>query len=158
MTTFCRCTKCNSVHRREMFRMIRHRNGREYRDSWCRACKTESAKAWKARNREHVRASSRQSDRASYWKNPEKYRARKLAQYHENKEAWVSRYQRKPKEAKRAWWRIHELTRSGRLERPSICSRCGGDGKIEAHHPDYNAAEVVEWLCSRCHGLTRRIA
>lgn len=50
----------------------------------------------------------------------------------------------------------YEIER-GRLIRPTSCARCGGDGGlIEAHHRDYSRPLDVEWLCSACHGKTRR--
>jgi hypothetical protein len=39
----------------------------------------------------------------------------------------------------------------GRLVRPCMCSRCGGDDRIQAHHPDYSKPLDVEWLCLACH-------
>lgn len=44
----------------------------------------------------------------------------------------------------------------GRLERPSKCSRCGGGGRIDAHHQDYSKPLIVDWLCSTCHGKQHR--
>src|SRR5580704_3739196 len=41
----------------------------------------------------------------------------------------------------------------GVLVRPDACSRCGGsgNGRIEAHHEDYDKPLDVIWLCKSCH-------
>ena len=41
--------------------------------------------------------------------------------------------------------------REGRLVRPSACSGCGGEKRVEGHHPDYSRPLDVEWLCRQCH-------
>jgi ribosomal protein S27AE len=42
---------------------------------------------------------------------------------------------------------------SGKLSRPNHCSRCGGEGEIQAHHADYTLPLEVQWLCRTCHRL-----
>lgn len=39
----------------------------------------------------------------------------------------------------------------GHFSRGSCCQKCGGDYKIEAHHEDYSAFNVIFWLCAKCH-------
>src|SRR4030095_15008714 len=46
----------------------------------------------------------------------------------------------------------------GHLVRPSVCTACGAVTKIEAHHPDYSKALVVDWLCRDCHRKVHRVA
>ncbi len=41
----------------------------------------------------------------------------------------------------------------GVRKRPSICSICGKEGRINAHHRDYNYPLLVDWICSSCHKL-----
>jgi len=52
--------------------------------------------------------------------------------------------------------KVRRAIRSGRLQKPSTCSQCGGDGFIEGHHADYDKPLEVEWLCTKCHGLLSR--
>lgn len=55
---------------------------------------------------------------------------------------------------RRARSRYSKALRDGELTRPSVCSRCGGDGgdkPIEGHHPDYWKPLDVVWLCRTCH-------
>lgn len=55
-------------------------------------------------------------------------------------------------ERARAHWMINELTRSGRLIRPTTCDRCSDPtGRIEAHHEDYSKPLDIIWLCHSCH-------
>lgn len=49
---------------------------------------------------------------------------------------------------------VSRALRRGELIRPSICSRCHGEGgrwKIHAHHEDYDRPLEVRWLCQPCH-------
>jgi hypothetical protein len=39
----------------------------------------------------------------------------------------------------------------GRVQKPEACQKCGGNAKVEAHHPDYSKPLGVEWLCRSCH-------
>lgn len=45
-------------------------------------------------------------------------------------------------------WRA---VKKGDLVRPDSCECCGKKTKPEGHHPDYNKALEVLWLCKRCH-------
>lgn len=46
---------------------------------------------------------------------------------------------------------VARAIKSGKLVKPSECSRCCSDKSIEAHHIDYSKPLVVVWLCSMCH-------
>lgn len=39
----------------------------------------------------------------------------------------------------------------GRVFKPDICSACGSDENVEAHHEDYTRPLEVEWWCRNCH-------
>lgn len=39
----------------------------------------------------------------------------------------------------------------GRLKRAMHCSACGKEGRIHAHHDDYEKPLDVRWLCGSCH-------
>lgn len=50
--------------------------------------------------------------------------------------------------------RTAQLIQAGVLVRPDTCERCDGDGggfTIECHHPSYDDAATIEWLCKVCH-------
>lgn len=40
---------------------------------------------------------------------------------------------------------------SGRMVRPTVCSRCGCECVPQAHHTDYTEPLNVVWLCDTCH-------
>ena len=142
-----RCTKCHVEQPIDAFSL--HLG--KYRQSWCRKCMNKNVAKWKREHRERARELSRKSDRKRYWESPDV--AREVGRAKAKKYGTTPR----PIKEQRAHWRIHELTRSGRLRRPERCEKCGGAGqRIEAHHYDYAHSERVEWLCSKCHGETRR--
>lgn len=51
--------------------------------------------------------------------------------------------------------RVHDRTmyavETGKLVRPSECSKCHKEGLPHAHHEDYSKPYDVIWLCSTCH-------
>jgi Bacillus phage endonuclease len=58
------------------------------------------------------------------------------------------------KHAARAF--VCAAVKEGMLIRPSQCSRCFKEGKIEAHHEDYMKPLEIIWLCRSCHGKEHR--
>lgn len=41
--------------------------------------------------------------------------------------------------------------KTGKLVKPTVCSRCPETNRIEGHHPDYSKPLEVIWLCDPCH-------
>ncbi len=39
----------------------------------------------------------------------------------------------------------------GKIIKPKKCSKCGEDGLIHGHHPNYNYPLTVIWVCVVCH-------
>jgi len=64
-----------------------------------------------------------------------------------SKQAWDARNPHK----KKASGSVNSAVRTGRLNKPNRCERCGGSGKIEGHHPNYSKPLEVMWLCESCH-------
>lgn len=59
---------------------------------------------------------------------------------------------------KRAVHAIANLAqRKGLLKKPSKCQGCKQPARrLEKHHEDYSKPLDVQWLCQKCHGLTKR--
>lgn len=50
----------------------------------------------------------------------------------------------------------HRAYKRGLIEKPKRCNRCKKKKRLEKHHEDYTKPLKVEWLCTKCHGITRR--
>jgi ribosomal protein S27AE len=83
------------------------------------------------------------------------YRARRLLyirDYQRKRETWRT----KDKAKANARFALNRAVKSGRITKPSECSRCGVTGNIQGHHHDYSKRLDVEWLCSKCHAEEHR--
>jgi len=119
-----RCKECAKEYNRQWFKdhpELTKKYERKTREKNRQAIKARITKYMKT---ERGKASVRKA--VEKWKknNPEKCRAQNL---------------------------IYKAVKRGAIERPSACSQCGKESKIEAHHKDYNLPYVVEWLCRECH-------
>lgn len=56
----------------------------------------------------------------------------------------------------RARYLLNAAVRSGKVEKPETCERCGAGGKLHGHHWDYSRPLEVKWLCPPCHGIAHR--
>lgn len=63
-----------------------------------------------------------------------------------------ARWYQENKEKRRAHKAVHRAVCSGLLIRPDVCSRCGNEAPVHAHHDDYSKPLEVEWICVPCHG------
>lgn len=146
-----RCVICGETKSLDQFNKGSHRS-KDGKSPYCRHCSNEKSRKY---HREHV-AQIHERHRRNYWANPEWYRLLALQWQRENLD-YARQQKRVSIEACRAQWKVKEAVRTGRLIRPTKCPRCGEQRlKIHAHHIDYTKPLDVEWMCSRCHGLTRR--
>lgn len=82
---------------------------------------------------------------------------KKLRTFHKTNEQFKESAKRKrlanPK--RRVTRKIQKAIKSGKLIKPTICSRCGAEGILDSHHPHgWDTPEKVfdiEWLCRACH-------
>jgi len=52
---------------------------------------------------------------------------------------------------------VYYALKSGMIEKPTTCSRCGREGcVIQAHHLSYDDPLDIEWLCVSCHNIADR--
>ena len=55
---------------------------------------------------------------------------------------------------RRAREQFSRVLKTGRVQRPTACERCGTEtGQLEGHHDDYNKPLDVTWLCRPCHNI-----
>lgn len=66
------------------------------------------------------------------------------------------KWKRENRLKERAHKAVAKAIKSGRLIKPDACSKCGGNEKIEGHHPNYEYRLVVLWLCQKCHQEVHR--
>jgi len=52
---------------------------------------------------------------------------------------------------------VRTAIRRGILTRPRNCPECGKNGRIVAHHEDYNKPYEVIWYCHACHSAYHRV-
>jgi|SRR5579863_7671037 len=72
----------------------------------------------------------------------------------ENRERFLDtqkKYKEKNRNKINARFRITNAIRRGKIKRGNKCQRCGIEGKMEAHHKDYDKPFDVQWLCFKCH-------
>jgi hypothetical protein len=126
------CSECGAVKLRSDFH--RSSSRRDGLQVVCKSC--------------HV-ARNRRSSLA----HPETRKARLPLQDFEKERARLAAWKKRNRKKVLAHKAVNRAVRSGRIERPTCCSRCGSDRRrIEAHHEDYDAQLDVIWLCSACHG------
>jgi hypothetical protein len=133
--------------------LLRRQKRAAYQKAWrLRNLEKASAidRAWKARNSQKVKA----SDKARRERHPEKHATAVRA--------WEKRNWEKAIAYKRAWRarnleavKAQHLARA-HIPRPETCERCGAQGLIHRHHPDYLKPLMVEFLCARCHAAVHR--
>lgn len=95
----------------------------------------------KTRDIENARRINREYMRRARRIDPQKYRDREL----------MASKNRNKNDKTMAREMLNRAVKTGKIIKPSKCSRCGKVGKITAHHPDYSKPLEVEWLCYECH-------
>lgn len=132
----------------------RSKDGKSWR---CRECACAAKREAYHRDPQRDMANNRR------WRlaNPEKSRVIKQRWDERNadkKRAYLDGWYHNNPIRRRAHTAVRRALRDGRIVRPSSCVRCGGTGRIEAHHPDYFKPLEVEWLCTPCHRVTPHVA
>ena len=105
----------------------------------CKTCHIQTT--LKTRNHENTKRINREYMRRARKSNPSKFRRRELL---------FSR-QRPKNEKTKAREILNVAVKSGRIIKPTNCSKCGKLRKVTAHHNDYFKPLEVRWLCYECH-------
>ncbi len=109
---------------------------REYRKNHKDIC-TRATLAWRKKNKERVRENNQR-----YFLSPRGKQKR-----NERCKAWRINNKEKAKSGRLLRYYVSK----GLIIRPTICSKCNKEDKIEAHHKDYSKPFEVIWLCRSCH-------
>ena len=122
----------------------------------CKKCKCASAKEYRLKNIGRVREYDRNRPNKEERKRKQKERLLRLKVEDHERFADLTyrrgnRWRKEHNQRQKAWGALNDAIRYGKLERPTVCSRCGSEGDIEAHHEDYSKPLDVMWLCVRCH-------
>ena len=134
LVTERRCCRCGQAKPLEEFHRDRAQSlGRDYRCKQCAAAYRQTTER---------KISNRQANKRYRQTTKGRMSAR---QANEKKRRWPKENRVK---AKTNW-----AVARGLLARPNFCSLCGGNGKILAHHPDYDKPLEVIWVCYPCHHL-----
>lgn len=119
-------------------------NKRKYVSEWQkqnREKRLEQSRSWYERNLEKARSMSLEATK--------KYLSTENGRKKANQRA--SEWDKKNPEKRRAHDRAMYAVETGKLIRPSSCSKCQKECKPHAHHEDYSKALDVIWLCATCH-------
>lgn len=105
----------------------------------CKECVKKRVKEYREKNVKGVREYDRKRNKTrSHNKEYRKLKKKAIAKYRKNHPI--------------SSWTLKQLYKM----RPDTCGICKKNsaeiaGKIQAHHPDYDYPEQVEWLCPICH-------
>jgi hypothetical protein len=148
------CNACGTVKAKAEFARKRLPTGAYTVHTRCKACLA----AIMRRHRAEAGAAGRAAERARYWADPERRRAQRRASMERHMPEVVERRRREYHESTHMKARcvLYAAIKAGTVRRGDTCESCGVVGRIEAHHEDYSKPLDVQWLCSKCHGVTRR--
>lgn len=134
------CRKCREIKPTDSFNVDRGK--KDGVGSYCRECKTASARDRRRANPELS------AQRSKQWRNAHPQRSAEVR----------ARSLRRHPEKRRARQLLNAALRRGEVAKPTSCEECGKEvadaGLLHAHHNDYQMPLEVQWLCSRCHGIT----
>lgn len=138
------CKKCDK--RKPTSEYYRHKNTPDGRFGSCKECIKKQVTKYRAENLKKVRKCALKAQ-----KRPERVKA--------NRENTKRSRKKFPKKYV-ARYTVYNAIKAGTLIRPADCSyskcREGGQGRIEAHHEDYDKLLIVKWLCTPCHAQLHR--
>lgn len=131
-----KCTVCKvKKEESEFYVQWRNNRGRYYPQRHCKDCDKELCKVHYLKNKEKIKASSKKWNT----ENRERVNKRHYEYYQKNKQKCYARGV------------VNYSLRVGKIQKPSVCTMCGLEKKLHAHHVDYSLPLEIKWLCIDCH-------
>jgi len=137
----------------------------------------ESSRAWKERNKHKASYKKKKAASDLRWyleaRNKKEFLDKRLAlqraylskkKIREKDRERIKEFRKAHPEKVRAYGILHYSLRTGKIQKPYKCQRCGtipkpridGRSRLQAHHHDYSKPLDVKWLCSLCHAAINR--
>lgn len=142
------CITCNQVKLISEF--YKHPGMADGYLNKCKECQKANSIAAKKANPDRYRAIARKYANKEDVKLKKKIHRATQKGREEARKGFINYKEKYPKKHK-AVTALKRAVKSGVIVRPTICSECGKEDKIHAHHDNYNHPLVVRWLCDRCH-------
>lgn len=123
--------------------------------SSCRECRTAYSTAYKLAHRKEATEGERKRRK----ENAEEFRASRRALYRKNRRKFLAEraeWVRKNPEKARAHLLLNLAVRSGEVQKPTRCTECHDEVRINGHHEDYSRPLDVKWVCHRCHAALHK--
>jgi hypothetical protein len=112
----------------------------------------KKAREWKLVNR------SRATELGQISRDNNRSHLRELSKSWKRDPDACKKYRGKHPERYEAYKIFYNALRRGEIPKIEHCQNCNSTENIHAHHGDYGKPLDVVWLCSLCHGKTRRYA
>lgn len=142
------CTKCGETKPLDEF--YKSKASKDGLQSYCKACNSAASRQWNADNPDRRAAYNKRW----YADNPERSAAntKQWKQDHpEEAAAFLAKWNADNPLKRKAQSAVRTAIRSGKLTKPTNCTECGIEAKLDGHHPDYSKPFEVMWLCRKCH-------
>ena len=120
----------------------------------CRKCRRRDYMRWYYHSTEERKSKAQELAREHYRRKVTSEPAFRMAERARDNDKFIRLGQKIQKNRIKTYARdaIAKALMAGNIIRPSSCSVCGVQCRIEGHHEDYNRPMDVWWLCSECHG------
>lgn len=134
------CFKCGAV--KPMYEFYKHGQMADGHLGKCKDCTKKDSTKRRWANIDTVRAYDNRRSK-------EPHRVEVAIQY-------GTRYRKMFPDRRAAHSLLQSAVRSGRIQKPIVCEKCGSNKRLEAHHADYCKPLDVNWLCISCHRCLHR--
>ncbi len=151
-----RCSHCRETKPYDDY--YKDKNYRTGLSPQCKSCHDKGVKLWREANPEKRKAIDKAAKNRTSVKQKREWSRRYVTEHRGECAARLRKYRSDNPERARANEAIKRAVKSGRINRPVTCQKCGVSGKIEGHHPDYSKPLEVKWLCTKCHRREDRAA